>query len=64
MSKCELFAQVSSKENLQVAILEEAAQRFLAHVFSSGVNATVLPVVGEPLANTTETDPRYRDLRG
>lgn len=32
MSKSGLFAHFASKENLQVAILEEAAQRFVAHV--------------------------------
>ena len=32
MSKSGLFAHFASKENLQVAILEEAAQRFIAHV--------------------------------
>lgn len=32
MSKSGLFAHFASKENLQVAILEEATQRFIAHV--------------------------------
>jgi AcrR family transcriptional regulator len=32
MSKSGLFAHFTSKENLQVAILEEATQRFIAHV--------------------------------
>lgn len=39
MSKSGLFAHFSSKENLQVAILEEASARFVAHVISPALKA-------------------------
>lgn len=49
MSKSGLFAHFASKENLQVAILDEAAQRFIAHV--------VAPALEKPRG-----EPRLRAL--
>ena len=49
MSKSGLFAHFSSKENLQVAILDEATERFVAHV--------VAPALKKPRG-----EPRLRAL--
>lgn len=49
MSKSGLFAHFSSKENLQVAILDEASERFVAHV--------VAPALKKPRG-----EPRVRAL--